>query len=205
MGQERRIKQKPKLARAAASALSSRGEAAHDTALAICRRAFLVPRAQSRLRAAEWQVSASEDGNFEAMFPEEPKSYTDSRMRNGLTATSRVLAAGTPAFYCIAGYTEYSASIARGNRSELEAARDDYIVSTYATLLESRNVTILRPPASMLQAVRFIAIADARRYTSIMAVEGSRFYQVVASSQRFGFSEGDVARCLSGFKLRPSS
>jgi len=27
----------------------------------------------------------------------------------------------------------------------------------------------------------------------------------VASSQRFGFSVGDVARCLSGFRLLPSS
>jgi len=154
---------------------------------------------------AEWQVFPAEDGQFEAMFPEMPKSYTDSRVRNGVTATSRVLAAGTPAFYCIAGYTEYSASIARGNRSELEAARDDYINSTYATLLESRNVTLLRPPGTELQAVRFIAIADTRRYTSIMAVERSRFYHVVASSQRFGFNAGDVARCLSGFKLTPSS
>jgi hypothetical protein len=154
---------------------------------------------------AEWQVVAAEDGQFEAMFPDVPKSYTDQRMRNGVTATSRVLASGTPAFYCIAGYTEYSASIARGNRSELEAARDDYINSTFATLLESRNVTLLRPPATTLQAVRFTAIADTRRYTSIMAVEGTRFYHVVASSQRFGFSQGDVARCLSGFKLMPAS
>src|SRR5688572_31413694 len=105
---------------------------------------------------AEWQVFAAEDGRFEAMFPEMPKSYTDQRVRNGVTATSRVLAAGTPAFYCIAGYTEYSASIARGNRSELEAARDDFINSWYATLLENRNVTIPRPPAITLQAVRFI-------------------------------------------------
>jgi hypothetical protein len=153
----------------------------------------------------EWQVFPAEDGQFEAMFPEMPKAYTDSRVRNGVTATSRVLAAGTPAFYCIAGYTEYSASIARGNRSELEAARDDYINSTFATLLESRNVTLLRPPGTELQAVRFIAIADARRYTSIMAVEGSRFYHVVASSQRFGFNAGDIARCLSGFKLTANS
>jgi len=153
----------------------------------------------------EWQVFPADDGQFEAMFPEMPKTYTDSRVRNGVTATSRVMAAGTPAFYCIAGYTEYSANIARPNRSELEAARDDYINSTFATLLESRNVTILRPPGTELQAVRFIAIADTRRYTSIMAVEGSRFYHVVASSQRFGFSPGDVARCLSGFKLLPSS
>ena len=153
----------------------------------------------------EWQAYPAKDGQFEAMFPETPKAYTDSRVRNGVTATSRVLAAGTPAFYCIAGYTEYSAGIARGNRSELEAARDDYINSTFATLLESRNVTLFRPPATELQAVRFIAIADTRRYTSIMAVEGSRFYHVVASSQRFGFSVGDVARCLSGFKLLSGS
>ena len=64
---------------------------------------------------------------------------------------------------------------------------------------------LLRPPGTMLQAVRFTAIADTRRYTSIMAVEGTRFYHVVASSQRFNFSEGDVARCLSGFKLMPNS
>jgi hypothetical protein len=153
---------------------------------------------------AEWQVFAAEDGRFEAMFPEMPKSYTDQRVRNGVTATSRVLAAGTPAFYCIAGYTEYSANIARGNRSELEAARDDYINSTFATLLENRSVGLLRPPATTLQAIRFIAIADGRRYTSIMALEGTRFYHVVASSQRFGFSEGDVARCLSGFRLLPN-
>ena len=154
---------------------------------------------------AEWQVSAAEDGQFEAMFPEMPKFYTDQRVRNGVTATSRVLAAGTPAFYCIAGYTEYSASIARGNRTELEAARDDYINSTFATLLETRNVSLLRPPGTTLQALRYIAIADTRRYTSIMAAEGTRIYHVVASSQRFGFSEGDVARCLSGFKLLPNS
>lgn len=153
---------------------------------------------------SEWQAFPAEDGQFEAMFPEMPRSYTDSRVKNGVTATSRVLAAGTPAFYCIAGYTEYSASIAHGNRSELEAARDDLVNSSYATLLESRNVNLMRPPGT-LQAVRFIAIADSRRYTSIMAVEGTRFYHVVASSQRFGFSEGDVARCLSGFKLMPNS
>jgi hypothetical protein len=105
----------------------------------------------------------------------------------------------------MAGYTEYSGSIAGPNRSELQAARDDYINSTFATLLESRNVILLRPPGTELQAVRYIAIADTRRYTSIMAVEGSRFYHVVASSQRFGFSPGDVARCLSGFKLLPHS
>jgi hypothetical protein len=154
---------------------------------------------------AEWQVATAEDGQFEAMFPEMPKSYTDQRVRNGVTATSRVLAAGNPAFYCIAGYTEYSASIARGNRSELEAARDDYINSTFATLLESRNVSLLRPPGTTLLAIRYVAIADTRRYTSIMAAEGTRIYHVVASSQRFGFSEGDVARCLSGFKLLPNS
>ena len=154
---------------------------------------------------AEWQVFAAEDGQFEAMFPEIPRAYTDQWVRRGVTATSRVLAAGTPAFYCIAGYTEYSASIARGNRTELEAARDDYINSTFSTLLESRSVTLLRPPGTTLQAVRYTAIADTRRYTSIMAVEGTRFYHVVASSQRFGFSEGDVARCLSGFKLMPTS
>ena len=153
----------------------------------------------------EWQVFPSEDGYFEAMFPEAPKTYTDRRVRNGVTATTHVLAAGTPAFYCMAGYTEYSGSIARGRGSELQAARDDYIDSTFATLLESRNVTLFRPPAMDLPAVRFIAIADTRRYTSIMAVEGSRFYHVVASSQRFGFSPGDVARCLSGFKLLPNS
>jgi hypothetical protein len=153
----------------------------------------------------EWQVFSAEDGHYEAMFPEPPKAYTDRRTRNGVTATTRVMAAGTPAFYCMAGYTEYSASIARANRSELEAARDDYINSTYSTLLESKNVTLLRPPGIELQAVRFIAIADTRRYTSIMAVEGSRFYHVVASSQRFGFSQGDVARCLSGFKLLANS
>ena len=153
----------------------------------------------------EWQVFAADDGQFEGMFPEMPKTYTDSRVRNGVTATSRVLAAGTPQFYCIAGYTEYSGNIVRGNRTPLESARDDYINSTFATLLESRAVTLLRPPGTELQAVRYIAIADTRRYTSIMAVEGSRFYHVVASSQRFGFSPGDVARCLSGFRLLPSS
>ena len=153
----------------------------------------------------EWQVFPAEDGNYEAMFPEMPNAYTDKRVRNGVTATTHLLAAGTPAFYCMAGYTEYSASIARGNRSELEAARDDYINSTFATLLESRSVTLLRPPGTELQAVRFIAIADTRRYTSIMAVEGSRFYHVVASSQRFGFSVVDVARCLSGFRLLAGS
>jgi hypothetical protein len=153
----------------------------------------------------EWHVFPADDGDFEAMFPDMPKTYTDKRVRNGVTATTHVMAAGTPAFYCMAGYTEYSASIARNNRSELEAARADYINSTFATLLESRNVTLLRPPGTELQAVRFIAIADTRRYTSIMAVEGSRFYHVVASSQRFGFSVGDVARCLSGFKLLPGS
>jgi len=168
--------------------------------------AFVLCVAAARASAqAEWRVFGSEDGQFEGMFPEEPKFYTDSRVRNGVTATTKVLAAGTPAFYCMAGYTEYSASIARGNRSELEAARDDYIATTYATLLENRNVTILRPPSTTLQAVRYIAIADTRRYTSIMAVEGSRFYHVVASSRRFGFNEGDIARCLSGFKLRPNS
>jgi hypothetical protein len=153
----------------------------------------------------EWQAFPAEDGRFEAMFPEAPQAFTDRRTRDGVTATTRVLAAGTPAFYCMAGYTEYSASIARENRSPLEAARDDYINSTFSTLLESKNVTLLRPPGTELQAVRFIAIADARRYTSIMAAEGARFYHVVASSQRFGFSQGDVARCLSGFKLLPSS
>ena len=153
----------------------------------------------------EWQIFPAEDGDYEAMFPDMPKTYMDKRIRNGVTATTRVMASGTPAFYCMAGYTEYSATIARNNRSELEAARDDYINSTFATLLESRNVTLLRPPGNELQAVRFIAIADTRRYTSIMAVEGSRFYHVVASSQRFGFSVGDVARCLSGFRLLPSS
>ena len=150
---------------------------------------------------AEWQVFAGEDGQFEAMFPQKPQSYTDQWVRNGVTATSKVLAAGTPAFYCIAGYTEYSDDIGRPNRSPLEAARDEYIRSTFATLLESRSVTLLRPPSTSLQAVRYIAIADTRRYTSIIAVEGKRFYHVVASSQRFGFSAGDVARCLSGFKL----
>ena len=155
--------------------------------------------------SAEWQVSAAEDGQFEAMFPQMPRAYTDQWARNGITATSRVLAAGTPAFYCIAGYTEYSGDIARPNRSALEVARDEYINSTFATLLESRSVTLFRPPSTTLQAVRYIAIADTRRYTSILAVEGRRFYHVVASSQRFGFSEGDVARCLSGFKLTPSS
>jgi hypothetical protein len=154
---------------------------------------------------AEWQSFTAEDGQFEAMFPEMPKTYTDSRVRNGVTATTRVLAAGNPAFYCLAGYTEYSANIAGPNRSELQAARDDYINSTFATLLDSRNVTLFRPPGTELQAVRFIAIADTRRYTSIMAVDGSRFYHVVASSQRFGFSPGDVARCLSGFRLLPNS
>ena len=153
----------------------------------------------------EWQSFTAEDGQFEAMFPEMPKTYTDSRVRRGLTATTHVLAAGSPAFYCMAGYTEYSANIAGPNRSALQAARDDYIDSTFATLLESKNVTILRPPGTELQAVRYIAIADTRRYTSIMAVEGTRFYHVVASSQRFGFSPGDVARCLSGFKLLPNS
>jgi hypothetical protein len=168
--------------------------------------AFLLCLACGKVSAqADWQVFAAEDGQFEAMFPEMPRAYTDQWVRRGVTATSHVLAAGTPAFYCIAGYTEYSASIARGNRTELEAARDDYINSTFATLLESRSVTLQRPPASTLQAVRYIAIADTRRYTSIIAVDGTRFYHVVASSQRFGFSEGDVARCLSGFKLMPAS
>jgi hypothetical protein len=154
----------------------------------------------------EWEVFPSEDGQFEAMFPEAPRTYVDQRVRNGVIATSRVLAAGTPAFYCMAGYTEYSASIARDGRSELAAARDDFINSWYATLLENDSVSLPRPPGTVLQAMRFIAIADSRRYTAIMAVEGSRFYHVVASSQRFGFSAGDVARCISGFKLRrPSS
>ena len=153
----------------------------------------------------EWQTVAAEDGQFEAMFPQMPRSYTDQWVRNGVTATSKVLAAGTPAFYCIAGYTEYSDDIGRPNRSPLEAARDEYIRSTFATLLESRSVTLLRPPSTTLQAVRYIAIADTRRYTSIIAVEGKRFYHVVASSQRFGFSAGDVARCLSGFKLTEPS
>jgi hypothetical protein len=168
--------------------------------------AFLLCLACGKVSAqADWQVFAAEDGQFEAMFPEMPRAYTDQWVRRGVTATSHVLAAGTPAFYCIAGYTEYSASIARGNRTELEAARDDYINSTFATLLESRSVTLQRPPATTLQAVRYIAIADTRRYTSIIAIDGTRFYHVVASSQRFGFSEGDVARCLSGFKLMPAS
>jgi len=154
---------------------------------------------------AEWQVVAAEDGQFEAMFPQMPRSYTDQWVRRGITATSHVLAAGTPPFYCIAGYTDYSGDIERPNRTALEVARDDYINSTFATLLESRNVTLFRSPSTTLQAVRYIAIADTRRYTSILAVEGRRFYHVVASSQRFGFSEGDVARCLSGFKLTPAS
>ena len=153
----------------------------------------------------EWQAFTAEDGHFEAMFPEMPNTYTDRRVRNGVTATTHVLAAGSPSFYCMAGYTEYSTNIGGPNRSALQAARDDYITSTFATLLESRNVTLLRPPGTELQAVRYIAIADTRRYTSIMAVEGSRFYHVVASSQRFGFSPGDVARCLSGCKLLPAS
>ena len=157
------------------------------------------------LAQSDWQVFPSEDGQFEAMFPAMPGSYTDQRVRNGVMATTRVLAAGTPAFYCMAGYTEYSGSLAHGIRPELEAARDDFIASWYATLLENRDVTILRPPQTVLQAVRFIAIADTRRYTSIMATDGLRFYHVVASSQRFGFSEADIARCLSGFKLRPAS
>src|SRR5262245_28213487 len=100
----------------------------------------------------EWQVFSDADGQFEAMFAEMPRSYTDQRMRNGVMATTRVLAAGTPAFYCMAGYTEYSASLTRGNRSELQAARDDFIDSWYATLLENRNVTLLRPPNTDLQA-----------------------------------------------------
>ena len=149
----------------------------------------------------DWQVFPSEDGHFEAMFPEAPRNFVDQRMRDGVMATSRVLAAGNPGFYCMAGYTEYSASIGRPG-AELEAARDDFINSWYATLLENRNVTLSRPPNGTLQAVRFIAIADTRRYTSIMAVEGARFYHVIASTQRFGFSAGDIARCLSGFQLR---
>ena len=170
----------------------------------------LVPqgmRAQAPAPAlpTEWQSFTAEEGQFEAMFPETPKAYTDSRTRRGVTATTHVLAAGNPSFYCMAGYTEYSGNIGGSNRSPLQTARDDYIDSTFATLLESKNVTILRPPGTELQAVRYIAIADTRRYTSIMAVEGSRFYHVVASSQRFGFSPGDVARCLSGFKLLPTS
>jgi hypothetical protein len=152
----------------------------------------------------EWEVFPSEDGQFEGMFPEAPRTYVDQRVRNGVIATSRVLAAGTPAFYCMAGYTEYSADIARGARSELAAARDDFINSWYATLLENDNISLMRPPHTMLQAVRFIAIADTRRYTAVMAMEGRRFYHVIASSQRFGFNAGDIARCLSGFKLRPA-
>lgn len=164
---------------------------------------FLCLASGGALSQPEWQVFAAEDGQFEAMFPEMPQSYTDARIRNGVTATTRILATGTPAFYCMAGYTEYSAGIARGDRSELQSARDDFITTWYATLLENRNITIQRPPDTMLPAVRFIAIADTRRYTAVMAVEGTRFYHVVASSQRFGYSEGDIARCLSGFKLLP--
>jgi hypothetical protein len=157
------------------------------------------------LAQTEWAIFPSEDGEFEGLFPETPGSYVDQRARNGVIATSRVLAAGSPAFYCMAGYTEYSASIARTGGSELAAARDDFINSWYATLLENDNVSLPRPPDGMLQAVRFVAIADTRRYTAIMAVDGTRFYHVIASSQRFGFSAGDVARCISGFKLRPNS
>jgi hypothetical protein len=168
--------------------------------------AFLLCLALTEAPAqTEWLVVPDAAGRFEGMFPAMPQAYTDQRVRNGVVATTRVLGAGTPAFYCMAGYTEYSGSIARDGGSELQAARDDFTNSWYATVLESRNVTLLRPPDGNVQAVRFIAIADARRYTSIIAVEGARFYHVVASSQRFGFSEGDIARCLSGFKLTPNS
>lgn len=147
----------------------------------------------------DWMMYSSEELQFEAMFPNAPMPYTDRRVKNGVTSVSRVLGAGSEKFFCTAGFTEYSPTIG------LAAARDEFIDASFATLLESTPVSLTRPPATTLPAVQFIAIADDRRYTSIMAVEGARVYQVVASSERFGFRPVDIARCLLGFKLTPRS
>ncbi len=146
---------------------------------------------------SDWVKYSSEELQFEAMFPNAPMSYTDRRTKNGVTSVSRVLGAGSEKFFCTAGYTEYSPAIG------LAAARDNFIDASYASLLESTAVTLTRAPATSLPAVQFIAIADERRYTAIMAVEGTRVYQVVASSERFGFRAVDIARCLLGFNLTP--
>ena len=148
---------------------------------------------------SDWMIYSSEESQFEATFPNAPMSYTDKRAKNGVTSVSRVLGAGSDKFFCTAGYSEYSPMIG------LAAARDDFIDASFATLLESTAVSLTRPPATTLPAVQFIAIADDRRYTAIMAIEGTRVYQVVASSERFGFRAVDIARCLLGFKLTPRS
>jgi len=148
---------------------------------------------------SDWMTYPSEELQFEAMFPNAPMSYTERQTKNGVTSVSRVLGAGSEKFFCTAGYTEYSPTIG------LAAARDTFIDSSFATLLESTPVSLTRAPAATLPAVQFIAIADERRYTAIMAIEGTRVYQVVASSERFGFRAVDIARCLLGFKLTPKS
>ncbi len=151
--------------------------------------------------AFDWANFSSREMRFEAMLPGEAKAYTETRKRNGLTAISRVYGAGSPQFFCTAGYTVYVGRLGDARRSPLEAARDDFIAAFYATQLESREVSIPRASDGTLKALRFIAIGDERRYAAIMAEDGDRIYQVVASSVRFGFSPDDVDRCLSGFKL----
>jgi len=152
---------------------------------------------------SEWMSFASEDRVFEASFPDMPKSYVERRVKNGVMSVNRLMGAGNERFFCYAGYTDYSQVNGETARPELEKVRDDFINGSFATLLEDRAVTLPRSSGDGLTANRFIAIGDERRYTSIIALDGTRVYQVIASTIRFGFKPDDIEHCLTGFKLTP--
>jgi len=190
---------------AASTGSTSRGDKLmqHARGLYALSATFMLALAASAAQEPfDWKSFSSPEMKFEAMLPGEAQPYAERRRaKNGLTAISRVYGAGNPQFFCTAGYTIYVGKLGDDKRSPLEAARDDFVAAFYATELESREVSVPRSPDGSLKAIRFIAISDERRYTAIMAQDGDRVYEVVASSVRFGFSPDDVDRCLAGFKV----
>ena len=164
--------------------------------------AALVVIASSAQAQVEWMTFPSEDGVFEAAFPAMPRTFAERHVKNGMRSVSRLLGGGNERFFCYAGYTDYSMENGEAAQPKLEVVRDEFINGSFATLLDDHRVAISRAPLDGLIGTRFTAIGDERRYTSVMAIDGARLYQVIASSIRFGFSPDDIERCLTGFKVR---
>jgi|SRR6185295_12975928 len=164
--------------------------------------ALVVIASGSAQAQLEWMTFPSEDGVFEAAFPTMPKTFAERHVKNGVRSVSRLLGGGNERFFCYAGYTDYSMENGEAAQPKLQSLRDEFINGSFATLLDDRRVAISRAPLDGLIGTRFTAIGDERRYTSVMALDGARLYQVIASSVRFGFNPDDVERCLTGFRLR---
>lgn len=148
--------------------------------------------------AEEWVAYTSEAGKFSILLPEKPKESAETVTEGtGSPYTTHLFISRNKKDVYLVGYVDYNPDFNFGNKSELEANRDNFLPGVDATLLESKFLKI-----EDHDAIEFTAKGNHNNtlWTAKVLIVGKRPYMLVIGSPD-GKPSTDQEKFFSSFKL----